>query len=362
MKETNNKGVPIITLISLLLLLLVQCNSRIPHPWAMTPFVKVDSLNPILGPGTNEFFCPLRNARLKWDEKDVFNPAAVVHQDKVYLLFRAEDTVGQYAGTSRIGLAESADGLHFTKISEPVLFPDDDAMKTFEWEGGVEDPRVVEREDSTFIMTYTAYDGKLARLCLATSRDLRHWTKEGLIFGGKYTNTWSKSGAIVAKQIGERIVAQKVNNQYWMYWGDTDIFLASSPDLIHWSPIEEDGKPRPVLRTRTGYFDSRLVESGPFALLTEKGILLIYNGMNLESGGDPTIAPGAYCAGQALFYPDDPAKLMDRLEDNFLKPDKPYEVTGQVNQVCFVEGMVPFNGHWFLYYGLADSRIGVAVY
>jgi predicted GH43/DUF377 family glycosyl hydrolase len=96
-------------------------------------------------------------------------------------------------------------------------------------------------------------------------------------------------------------------------------------------------------------------------LITEKGILLIYNGMNLDSGGDPRLAPGAYCGGQALFDLADPSKLIDRLELNFIKPDRPYELTGQVNQVCFLEGLAFFNDKWFLYYGTADSKIAVAV-
>jgi predicted GH43/DUF377 family glycosyl hydrolase len=338
-----------------------QKETVVTPAWSMTPFVKVDSINPILRSGNNEFTCPVLTANVKWDEKDVFNPAAVVRDGKIFLLFRAEDIVGKYAGTSRIGLAVSDDGLHFKKLPSPVLYPDNDAMKVYEWEGGIEDPRVVESEDSTYIMTYTAYDGKLARLCLATSKDLQHWTKQGLVLQGAYTDTWSKSGAIIAKQIGERIVAHKVNGHYWMYWGDTDLFLAYSDDLIHWSPLEEKGKPKPVLQPRPGYFDSRLVESGPYALVTKEGIVLLYNGMNLESGGDPAIAPGAYCAGQALFNLNNPAQLVDRLESNFLKPDQPYEISGQVNQVCFIEGMVYFRSSWYLYYGTADSKIGVAI-
>ena len=50
------------------------------------------------------------------------------------------------------------------------------------------------------------------------------------------------------------------------------------------------------------------------------------------------------------------------MEKNFIMPDKPYEIAGQVNQVCFLEGMVHFKGHWLLYYGTADSKIGVASY
>lgn len=330
--------------------------------WAMVPFVKVDSVNPILGPGDGRFLCPIRNEQIKWEEKDVFNPAAVVRNGRVYLLYRAEDLVGKHAGTSRIGLATSDDGLHFTRMPEPVLFPDNDSLKVYEWEGGVEDPRIVESPDGRYFMTYTAYDGKVARLLIASSTDLVNWTKHGLVLRGKYEDHWSKSGAIVARREGERIVAEKINGKYWMYFGDTDLFMATSDNLISWNPIEEDGQLKPVMRPRKGYFDSRLVESGPFALLVDEGILMIYNGMNHATEGDPKVAEGAYCAGQALFDKDDPTRLIGRLEKSFMQPDKPYELAGQINQVCFLEGMVPFKGRWFLYYGTADSRIAVAVY
>jgi predicted GH43/DUF377 family glycosyl hydrolase len=328
--------------------------------WAILPFVKVDSLNPILAAGKGKFFCPILKKEVSWEEKDVFNPAAVVRNDSVFLIYRAEDNIGKYAGTSRLGLAISTDGLHFIRKKEPILFPAEDAMKIYEWEGGIEDPRIVEREDGTYIMTYTAYDGKVARLCIASSTNLINWIKHGLVLQGKHIDSWSKSGAIVATQVGEKIVARKINGKYWMYFGDTDLFLATSDDLIHWQPVEENGKIKSILQPRKGYFDSRLVESGPYALLTKKGIVLIYNGMNLDVGGDSTIAKGAYCAGQALFDKNDPSKLIDRLEKNFLRPDKPYEISGQINQVCFVEGLVPFHGKWFLYFGTADSKIAVA--
>ena len=329
--------------------------------WAILPFIKADSVNPILLPGENSFVCPILKKEVKWEKKDVFNPAVVVREDKVYMLFRAEDTIGKYAGTSRIGLASSEDGLHFTKMPQPVLYPDNDSLKIFEWEGGIEDPRLVESEDGRYIMTYTAFDGTTARLLLATSTDLVHWIKQGTVLQGKYKNTWSKSGAIVAQQRGTKIVATKINGKYWMYFGDTNLFVATSDDLIHWTPLEENGALKSVLVPRPGYFDSRLVESGPYALLRDKGIVLIYNGMNLDKGGDPSLAQGAYCAGQALFDKRDPSKLIDRLEQNFLKPDTPYEMAGQINQVCFVEGLVMFQDRWFLYYGTADSKIGVAV-
>jgi predicted GH43/DUF377 family glycosyl hydrolase len=354
-----------VPLVLIVAFFLVQCKSKresdSAKSWAMLPFVKIDSVNPVLSAGNSSFICPILNQEVLWDEKDVFNPAAIVRDEKIYMLFRAEDKIGKYAGTSRLGLATSEDGLHFTKMPNPVFYPDNDSMKTYEWEGGVEDPRVVETEEGKYILTYTAYDGNLARLCLASSPDLQHWTKHGLVFGGKYKDTWSKSGAIVAKQNGEKIIAEKINGKYWMYFGDTDLFIASSDDLLHWQAVEEGGKWKSVLKPRRGFFDSRLVESGPYALVSAEGIVLLYNGMNLDEGGDPTVAKGAYCGGQVLFDKNDPTKVLDRLEKNFLMPDKDYEMTGQVNQVCFIEGLVTFKGKWFLYYGTADSKIAAAI-
>ncbi len=330
--------------------------------WAMLPFSKLNDVNPILKASDGVFTCPILKQEVKWEEKDVFNPAAVVRNGAIYLFYRAEDTIGKYAGTSRIGLAIGSDGVNFTRMREPVLYPAEDFMKVYEWEGGIEDPRIVESEMGTYIMTYSAYDGKVARLCLASSTDLLNWTKHGTVLTGNYIDLWSKSGAIIAKQKGNKIIAEKINGKYWMYFGDTDLFMATSDDLIKWEPVlETDGKLKSVLKPRKGYFDSRLVESGPYALLTGKGVLLLYNGMNSDTEGDPNLPKGAYCSGQALFDPMDPTNVIDRLENYFLKPDQPYEMEGQINQVCFIEGLVPLNGKWFLYYGTADSKIGVAV-
>lgn len=148
-----------------------------------------------------------------------------------------------------------------------------------------------------------------------------------------------------------------------MYFGDTDIFLASSEDLIHWEVCEnaESKKIISVLHPRMGYHDSRLVEPGPYALKQKDGILLIYNGSNAASFNDATLPKFTYSAGLALFSVSEPYKLINRTTTNFIKPDKPYERTGEVNEVCFVEGLVHFKEKWFLYYGTADSRIAVAV-
>ncbi len=354
-----------------------KTNTEINSNWAFSSFEKADSINPILNPeGTLQFSCPLSNKQVAWEKRNVLNPSAVVKDGKVHLFYRAQDI----SGTSRIGHATSDDGLHFTKSPSPVFYPDNDGMKQYEWNykkllpnakledclncfDGVEDPRIVESEDGRYIMTYTSYDGKTARLSIASSSDLFTWTKHGLVLR-ENKNRWSKSGAIVVEVQGSKNIAKKINGKYWMYFGDTDLFLASSDDLINWdiSKNEENGKMISVLHPRMGYFDSRLVEPGPYAIYKDAGILLIYNASNAANFNEPTLPKFTYAAGQALFDKNHPYKLIDRMDNYFIHPDKDYEKLGEVNEVCFVEGLVFFKSKWFLYYGTADSKIAVATH
>eukprot|EP00602_Paraphysomonas_sp_CaronLab_P004786 CAMPEP_0185021146 /NCGR_PEP_ID=MMETSP1103-20130426/3812_1 /TAXON_ID=36769 /ORGANISM="Paraphysomonas bandaiensis, Strain Caron Lab Isolate" /LENGTH=483 /DNA_ID=CAMNT_0027552489 /DNA_START=68 /DNA_END=1519 /DNA_ORIENTATION=- len=365
------------------------------HSWQME-FSKMGAVNPVLGPNASSVFkCPVRRKNVRWEEKDVFNPAAVVKDNKVYLLYRAEDKLGSYAGTSRIGIAWSEDGVSFNnRLPSPVLYPAKDRNDKFEWDGGCEDPRVVESPDGGYVMTYTSYDGT-ARLCVATSSDLFHWTKHGpafgKAFGGSYLNAWTKSGSIVSHPMPDgRLVAAKLNGSFWMYWGENDLHLATSQDLINWTPVMAEHadavyrgrpdhmdlptaakKPLSVLSPRRGKFDSNLVEPGPPAIVRPDGILFIYNSKNtaceslpgyrcVNGEADPNLAPGTYSAGQVLFSLDDPSKVLMRSEETFFKPSEDFEITGQVGNVCFLEGLVFFRGKWLLYYGTADSKIAVA--
>ncbi len=373
----------------LILLVLVGCASGNQNfnevdsaaNWAMLDFVKTDSLNPVLEPGANSFLDPMTGKAVAWESKNVFNPAIVVRRDTVFMLYRAQDSIGKPGGTSRIGLAYSTDGLHFTKTPRPVFFPEPDAYQAYEWQGGVEDPRIVEDSAGIYYMTYTSYDGKTARLMVASSPDLQKWTKHGPVFanayGGKYLNQWSKSGSIVSRYADGKIIATKINGKYWMYWGDQNIWAATSTDLIHWEPFEmqvDESAPialkgqalnmpqlRIIIPTRDKKFDSDLVEPGPPAMLTEKGILLIYNSRNLKNIGDTSLADGTYTAGQVLLDKNNPLQVLHRLNHYFMKPERSYELVGEVNNVCFLEGLAQFKNQWFLYYGTADSKIAVAV-
>lgn len=332
--------------------------------WMIGPFHRPDGANPVFTPDSaSTFFCPMRKRSVRWEAMATFNPAATVRGDTVYVLYRAEDKTGEMkigGHTSRLGLATSSDGLHFTRRPRPVFYPKPDDQQQHEWPGGVEDPRLVETEDGTYVLTYTQWDRDQPQLAVATSEDLIHWTKHGPIFPG--LNRETKSGAILSRVQGNRLVATKVDGTYWMYWGVPQIYAAMSENLTDWTPLRDStGALQPVLTPRKGYFDSWLVEAGPPAVRTDDGIVVLYNAGNSGENGDPALADSTYSGGQALYAADDPTELIDRSPTPFIKPDRPFERTGQYERgTTFLEGLVFFRERWFLYYGAADSRVGVA--
>ncbi len=335
--------------------------------WTIGPFSRPTS-EPIITPNpASTMHDPASNKIVHWEALNTFNPAAIVKDGKLLVLYRAEDNTGAMkigGHTSRLGLASSDDGIHFQRLPEPVFFPDHDSQESREWPGGVEDPRLVEGPNGVYVLTYTQWNRKRASLGIATSTDLRHWTKYGPAFpnstGPEYRNY--KSAGIVTTLEDGRLKAAKINGKYWMYWGERRIHAATSPDLVHWTAIEDrPNHPVVLLKRRSGHFDSAFPEVGPPAVLTSKGIVLIYNGKNGNGDGAKDIDPGAYSGGQALFSADNPLKLLDQTNAPFFKPERPFERSGQYpTGTTFLEGLVYFHNAWFLYYGCADSLTGVA--
>ena len=290
---------------------------------------------------------PLLSSGKQWTGFGLFNPTAITVGSKTVLLFRAQDQ----NQTSRIGYAESEDGLHFSVRPEPLLSPDTD----YEKGGGLEDPRVVRIAD-TYYLTYTGYDLHSAQLCLAMSRDLTHWERKGVIlpaYKGTWNTQWTKSGAIIP---------EKINGKWWMYYlgtrKDPDglardyMGLASSTDLLHWV----DATDKPVLERRPCAFDSRVMEPGPAPFITDAGILLLYN------GADDHLV---YGPGWILFDRNNPAHVIARAEKPFMLPTLAWEKTGNVPNVIFLEGAVGRNNQpggasldLVGYYGAADKHIG----
>lgn len=340
--------------------------------WAWTGFRRPEGANPVIAPDTaTRFFCPLRREWVAWQEGDTFNPAAAVRDGRVVLLYRAEDRSGEGIGqrTSRLGCAFSDDGVHFERLPEPVFYPDVDSQTALEWPGGVEDPRIVQTDEGLYVMFYTQWNRRQARLAVATSRDLLTWHKHGPAFakahGGCFRDAFSKSASPVTRVDGGRQTVARIDGRYWMYWGEQFVNVAVSDNLTDWTPLlGPDGELLRVLEPRDGYFDSELTECGPPAVVTDAGILLLYNGKNAAGKcGDGAYTPGAYCAGQALFDAADPTRLKGRLDKPFFVPEADFERSGQYPAgTVFIEGLVLHDGRWFLYYGCADSRVGVAVH
>lgn len=289
---------------------------------------------------------PLLSPGETWSSFALFNPAAIYANGKTVLLFRAQGS----NHTSRIGYAESGGGLHFTVRPEPVLSPE----AAYEQHGGVEDPRLVQISD-TYYLTYTGYNGHDAQLCLATSTDLIHWVRKGVIlpaYKGTWNTQWTKSGAIVR---------EKIAGKWWMYYLGTRkdsagqsrdyMGLASSDDLLHWT----DATNEPVLPRRPGAFDSRVMEPGPPPFLTSAGILLLYN------GADDHLV---YRPGWVLFDRRDPRRIIARSDEPFAAPTLAWEKAGNVPNVIFLEGAI-VKGNFRAdsldlmgYYGAADKYVG----
>ncbi len=333
-----------------------------PTSWQLGPFVRANGSQPLLTPNRQAVFLdPVTGKETPWAFSHVFNPAAIAWNDNLYVLFRAEDDTGNGIGTytSRIGLAQSSDGVKFTVLPQPVFYPQPGCHHELEWPGGCEDPRIVQAEDGTFYMTYTMWNQKLWQMGMASSKDLRHWQRHGPAF---LPTLRSKSGSIITRKVGDKITAARINGLYYMYWHNgRELSLATSVDLLHWVPaLDTDGQLRVALpRLSRNHF----VEPGPPALLTKHGIVLLYNGFC-----DDHLLPGAnvpalrYSARQALFAADDPGQLLARMEQPFFGPQEPWEVTGQYGAgTTFVEGLAWFRNQWYLFYGAADTCVGMAL-
>jgi predicted GH43/DUF377 family glycosyl hydrolase len=320
--------------LSVLVLMVFTCVAAVPFVPPFGQWTRL-SADPIISPMGDKF-----------ESAGTFNPSVVKKNSKFVMLYRAQD----HNGMSSLGYATSDDGIHFTRRPEPVMVSE----APYEKGGGVEDPRL-QKIGETYYLTYTGYnnidgpaaDKKDAQLCLATSTDLIHWQRKGVIipsFKGKWNVKWTKSGAIVP---------EKINGKYWMYYladaagKDQQMGVAYSDDLLHWTEALD----HPVLASRPGAFDSDVVEPGPPPIITPEGIFLIYN------GADDKLV---YSTGWVLFDKKDPTKVLARSEKPVFGPDKEWEKVGQVPNVVFVEGMVRDGNRWLFYYGGADKNVGVA--
>jgi predicted GH43/DUF377 family glycosyl hydrolase len=262
-----------------------------------------------------------------FEKASVYNPAAIVKDDKVYLLYRAEEAYYD-SYISRVGLAVSEDGCNFKRhVSNPIMSPESE-----EESRGIEDLRIIQAGNKYFL-TYTAYagideQGYIIELNGAFSKDCIHWERMGKLVPGR-----EKAGAIIQDY--------KYQEKYVMYFGEGVVRVAFSADLKNWEVQKE-----PVLEPREGYFDDFLIEGGPPPIITDEGILMIYNSAKGSMNDKRKREYVSYQPGFALFDKQDPTEY--------------WEQYGKVNYVVFANGLVNFKNKWLLYYGGADKSIGVA--
>lgn len=157
-------------------------------------------------------------------------------------------------------------------------------------------------------MTYTQWNRHIPRLAIATSRNLKDWTKHGPAFAkaydGKFFNLGCKSGSILTEVVDGKQVIKKIDGKYFMYWGEEHVFAATSEDLINWTPyVNTDGSLRKLFSPRDGYFDSHLTECGPPAIYTPKGIVLLYNGKTVQAEVTNAIQPMYMLPGKLSSMP-----------------------------------------------------------
>jgi predicted GH43/DUF377 family glycosyl hydrolase len=265
-----------------------------------------------------------------WEKDTVFNAAAIHDGGKFHLLYRAVAHNPGDPNRSCIGYASSADGIHFERLDEPVL-----ASNTVPEEAqGVEDPRVTKIGD-TFYMLYTAYDGKRTQVALATSTDLIHWQRHGVIIPDTLFGN-NKDAALFPEKIGGRYCM--------MHRPEPDIYLAFSDDLLHWTDHVCIMKPEFAWETAK-------IGGGAQPIKTEKGWLLIYHGVDEKLW---------YRLGVALLDLDDPTRVIARQPEWILQPEANWEIVGDVKNVVFTCGAVLLGRELWVYYGAADTVIGLA--
>ncbi|MBN1248689.1 MAG: glycosidase [Anaerolineae bacterium] len=268
-------------------------------------------------------------------EKDAVLNAAVIYDTTLdrgpfHMLYRAVAHNPGDPNRSSIGYAWSEDGVHFERRDEPVLRPNVVPAES----QGVEDPRMVKLGD-TFYMTYTAYDLVWAQIALATSKDLIHWERQGIIIGHELFG-FNKDAAIFPEKIGGRYCM--------MHRPDPDIYLAFSDDLQTWTDH--------VCILQPEYeWEVTKIGGGAQPIKTDKGWLMIYHGVDADRW---------YRLGVAMLDLKDPTRVIARQAAPILEPQMDWELVGDVNNVVFTCGAVLLERELWVYYGSADTVIGLA--
>ena len=317
----------------------------------------------------------LSKTDLEFENEGVLNPAAMQEGESVHLFYRSV----QKGNFSTIGYCRLDGPLTVAeRWNEPFMVPE------FEYEKhGVEDPRIVKIDD-LYYLSYTAYDGTNARGALATSKDLVHFKKQGLIVppitfarfislvqsdgvderyyhDNKFYNPvadpekkvmlWDKNVVFFPRRIKENLVFL-----HRIRPGIQIVSVKNLADLTmkfwenYFLKLQEHILIDPLFAHESGY-----IGSGCPPIETEHGWLLIYHGAEETAKGMVYSA----CAA-ALLDLDNPGKVISRLPYALFSPEYEWELKGDVNNVVFPTGTALFGDTLFIYYGAADSHVACA--
>jgi len=234
---------------------------------------------------------------------------------------------------SHLRLLFSDDGITFKESEEyPSIFGEGE-YESF----GIEDCRVVKIEDS-YYLTYTMVSVNGVGVGLRTSKDWKNFEKKGMIL-----SPHNKDCAIFEEKINGLFYA--LHRPSSPELGGNYIWLAESPDAVHW------GNHKCIAKTREGKFDSNRLGAGAAPIKTEKGWLEIYHGATKKN---------RYCLGAILLDLDDPTKVIARSEEPIMEPKATYELTGFFGEVIFTNGHIINGDQINMYYGAADEFIALA--
>ncbi len=317
----------------------------------------------------------LSKTDLEFENEGVLNPAIIREGDCVHMFYRAV----RNKNFSSIGYCRMDGPLTITeRWDKPILFPE------FDYEShGVEDARIV-KIDGLYYLSYTGYDGTNARGALATSKDLRHFTKQGIIVP---PITYAEF-VYLAESAGKVNENYYRNHKFYYQEADPEKKMMLWDKNVIFFPRRINGKLVFLHRIRPGiqiasvnsieeitkefwekYFlnlhkhivldpihahESAYIGGGCPPIETEKGWLIIYHGVEETERGR------VYSACAALLDLKNPEKELSRLPYALFSPEYKWELKGEVNNVVFPTGTSLFGNTLFIYYGAADNQIACA--
>jgi predicted GH43/DUF377 family glycosyl hydrolase len=317
----------------------------------------------------------LTKTNLEFENEGVLNPAVIREGDSVHLFYRAV----RNGNHSSIGYCRLDGPLTIAvRWDKPFMVPE------FEYESQVlEDARIV-KIDEVFYMTYTGYDGTNARGALAISKDLKNFTKQGIIVP---PITYAQF-VFLAESTGKVNENYYRNHKFYYQEADPEKKMMLWDKNVIFFPRRIHGKLVFLHRIRPGiqiacvnniqdltkeywenYFlnlhehivmdpvyphESSYIGSGCPPIETQYGWLLIYHGVHETDKGR------VYSACAALLDLNDPSKELARLPYVLFSPEYEWELYGEVNNVVFPTGTALFGETLFIYYGAADSYIACA--